>query len=133
MSDKRTFARIPARAAGANLRGMELRVLIALCLFANREGYAHASLSRIGRIARVDRRGVTRSVDRLRQVGLLELTHVPRGDAWANNQYRLIYEPLGDDSGARTPMDRGARTPAAGGHGGARTPKQGCPYPYAWG
>lgn len=110
MSDKRSFARIPAKAAGLPLTATDLRVMIALALFANRDGYAHASLSRIGKIARVDRRGVTRSVDRLQRLGLLEVTHVPRGDAWSNNQYRLLYEPL-DDSVTPTPMHGVTPTP----------------------
>ena len=87
------FARIPAKAAGLPLTATQLRVLIAICLHADRDGFAHPSLARIGKIAHVQTANVAHSLSALVRHGLIRRDRTARGDGWANTQYQVIYEP----------------------------------------
>src|SRR4051812_20489160 len=87
------FARIPAKAAGLPLTATQLRVLIAICLHADRDGFAHPSHARIGKIAHVQTANVAHSLSALVRHGLIRRDRTARGDGWANTQYQVIYEP----------------------------------------
>jgi hypothetical protein len=90
-------ARIPAKAALADLSKTDWAVLHAICLHVDREGRAFPSMTRISEIAQIWRNHVPRSVARLEKQGLLRCRRVPRPTGgWQANHYEIIYEPIGD-------------------------------------
>ena len=71
------FARIPSRVASAqNLRGDDIRVLIAIAAHADKSGLCHPSLARIGSLTGIARKNVPRSIDRLKEAGVIRRQRV---------------------------------------------------------
>jgi hypothetical protein len=93
------FARIPARAAGFGLTAADWAVLHALCLHADRDGYAHPSLTRIAAVAHVARRSTIRCLTRLAKLGLIYAARTARGQACGNTQYRVLFDYLPEGDG----------------------------------
>jgi Helix-turn-helix domain len=120
------FARIPAAAAGMKMSANDWQVYVAVASHADRWGKAHPSLDRVARIAGMHRNHVSRSIKRLRTLGLLKSWHVRRGSGFANNHYEMIYdveasrEPEGDEA-----------SPDAGTPDEAMVPEMGSPHPVA--
>ena len=80
------FSRVPSRAAGIrDLRGDDLRVLIAMGQHVDKAGNAHPSLSRIGALTGVSRKNVPRSIERLEKAGLI----APAADKIPSLDHRL--------------------------------------------
>ena len=91
------FARIPAKAATANLTKTDWGVLHAICLHADKDGRAFPSMARIAEIAEMRRNHVPRSIARLEKRGLLRRRRVPRPTGgWQVTHYEILFEPLGD-------------------------------------
>lgn len=91
------FAKIPARAASAQLSATDWAVLHAIGLHADKEGRAFPSMARIAEIIQKRRNHVPRSLARLEKLGLLRRKRVPRPTGgWQVSHYELLFEPLGD-------------------------------------
>jgi hypothetical protein len=90
-----TFAKMPARAASANLRGTDWAVLHAIALHVDKKGRAFPSMERIATITGINRSNVPRALDRLERRGLLRRRRVRKGaGGWQVNNYELIFDPL---------------------------------------
>lgn len=91
------FAHIPARIAGArNLRGDDIRVLVAIATHANKFGRCHPSLSRIGSLTGIDRHNVPRSISRLEEAGFIRRQRVrTKTGRWDRSQYQILFNRAG--------------------------------------
>jgi helix-turn-helix protein len=104
------FARLPARAAGMDLTATDWSVLHAICLHADRDGKAFPSMARIASLCRIERRHVARSINRLENLRLLRRERVRRGNGWANNEYKILF----DEPAAGVFPQLGTGVPCAG-------------------
>src|SRR5262249_51569058 len=92
-----TFARMPARAASANLRRTDWAVLHVIALHADKKGRAFPSMETIAAIIGINRSNVPRALNHLERSGLLRRHRVRRGaGGWQVNNYELVYEPFPD-------------------------------------
>jgi DNA-binding MarR family transcriptional regulator len=89
------FSRVPPRAAGMReLRGEDLRVLIAIGQHADKTGSAYPSLEHIGALTGVLRKNVPRSIERLENAGLIQRKRVKaEGGGWDRSEYRVLFNP----------------------------------------
>jgi len=96
------FSRVPSRAAGIrDLRGDDLRVLIAMGQHVDKAGNAHPSLSRIGALTGVSRKNVPRSIERLEKAGLIERRRVQaESGRWDRSRYRILFNGTKPETGA---------------------------------
>ncbi len=79
-ADQPRFARVPlAAAAAANLHARELRVLIAICTSADRNGRAWPGVTEIGRRTQIDRGKIPELIKRLEAAGLILVERRPGG------------------------------------------------------
>src|SRR5262249_23945947 len=91
------YARIPARAARANLSQTDWKVLHAIGLHADKDARAFPSMARIAQIAEIKRNNVPRAIKRIVEAGLMRRQRTPRPTGgWQATHYRLIFEPIGD-------------------------------------
>jgi hypothetical protein len=87
------FCVIPSRAVGDRaLTKSQLRALAALCLFANRGGFAWPSLSRVGRELGINDSATSQHFAKLKAKGYIE--RIAGGiQGVRGNTYRVIYDP----------------------------------------
>ena len=86
------WAKLAARAVvDRGLRPMDVRVLGAIGIFADREGTAWPSQQTLSEMVGASRETVCKSIARLRQHGYVDRyrKRTPRG--WKRNVYRLLY------------------------------------------
>jgi hypothetical protein len=106
------FARIPVRAAGMrNLRGADLRVLIAIAAHADADGRAYPSMATLAALTAIRREDIPRAIRRLERSGLLRCES--RGGTAAVNLYAVLFEgEVSADlrTGVSTEADSGVRT-----------------------
>ena len=87
------FCVIPSRAVKDKaLTKSQFRVLAALCLFANRGGFAWPSLERIGKELEITAGGVSQHLRKIKAKGYIE--RIAGGiQGVRGNTYRVIYDP----------------------------------------
>lgn len=92
------FSRLPAAAVfDRRLSAANLRVLAALGVYADPNGYCWPSLTTVGRRIGCTRQNVAYHIKKIRKLGYLLVTQRKRGNGMNEvNLYQLVYPPIGE-------------------------------------